>query len=563
VRPKPMQLMDPREFPVLYVDDEPDNLRIFELTLRREFTILTATSAEEGLRLLNENPVAVVLSDQRMPEVTGVEFLARVRDLDPKTIRMLVTAYGDVEILGEAINDGSIYRYIPKPWEPEDMRLTLRRAIESYALERERTALLDELSQLNRLSRALHREMDLDRLIELLLSAMHGDLGFDGAALMFFEKDNSHLAWRAIAPSEDSVADGMRAVELTRETAPNFLNGLLKGDAQVLHVDALEGLEVPVRDWVTGVSADEILVVPLVGKNAVIGALAVDNRSGGRRFGADDRTLLDGLGMQAVIAIENARLVDDLRHSRAQVLRADRLGTLGTLAAGLAHEINNPLVSIHTFLTLAPEKRTEDDPAFWGEYHQLATSELERIRGLVSTMSRLAHTGSDAPAVERSLVEVGELGREAASLIQREVVAAGVTLDVESEAEMPKVLGVRDHLHQVLLNLLLNAVQATPRGGTVQLHVARDARYGKDVVSVRITDSGDGIPEEHLERIFDPFFTTKDPDKGTGLGLMISHQIVADHGGSLEVRSLAGEGATFEVRLPAGGGQPAIQSTSA
>ena len=146
MRPKPMQLMNQREFPVLYVDDEPDNLRIFELTLRREFSILTATSAEEGLRLLNENPVAVVLSDQRMPDVTGVEFLARVRDVDANTIRMLVTAYGDVDILGEAINDGSIYRYVPKPWEPEDMRLTLRRGIEMYALERERSALLEELT---------------------------------------------------------------------------------------------------------------------------------------------------------------------------------------------------------------------------------------------------------------------------------------------------------------------------------------------------------------------------------------------------------------------------------
>ena len=134
--------MDHREFPVLYVDDEPDNLRIFELTFRSEFTVLTATSAEEGLRLLNENPVAVVLSDQRMPVVSGVEFLSRVRELDPSTIRVLVTAYGDAEILGDAINDGSIYRYIPKPWDPNDMRLTVRRAIETYALERERGALL-------------------------------------------------------------------------------------------------------------------------------------------------------------------------------------------------------------------------------------------------------------------------------------------------------------------------------------------------------------------------------------------------------------------------------------
>ena len=130
MQPRPRQILDHREFPVLYVDDEPENLRVFELTFRREFSILTASSAEEGLRILNENPVAVVLSDQRMPGVSGVEFLSRVRSLDASAIRILVTAYGDAEILGEAINDGSIYRYVPKPWEPEDMRVTLRRAIE-------------------------------------------------------------------------------------------------------------------------------------------------------------------------------------------------------------------------------------------------------------------------------------------------------------------------------------------------------------------------------------------------------------------------------------------------
>ena len=113
-------------------------------------------------------------------------------------------------------------------------------------------------------------------------------------------------------------------------------------------------------------------MVPLIGKKGTIGALAIDNRRGGTHFSGDDQTLLEGLGNQAVIAIENARLVDDLRRSREQVLRADRLGTLGTLAAGLAHEINNPLVSIHTFLSMAPGKRNENDTEFWTDYHALA-----------------------------------------------------------------------------------------------------------------------------------------------------------------------------------------------
>jgi signal transduction histidine kinase len=235
------------------------------------------------------------------------------------------------------------------------------------------------------------------------------------------------------------------------------------------------------------------------------------------------------------------------------VLRADRLGTLGTLAAGLAHEINNPLVSIHTFLSLAPEKRSEDDPAFWHEYHELASGELERIRGLVSTMSRLARGGTDPTAVTRTQFSLDEVCREIVGLVGREVTAGGVDLQLEVRGDAPKIVGVREHIHQVLLNLVLNAVQATPAEGRVRLSVRADRDAPSEQVEVVVSDTGAGIPDEYLERIFDPFFTTKDPDEGTGLGLMISHQIVADHGGTIAVQSRPGEGATFTLKLPAGG----------
>ena len=199
---------------------------------KREFTVLTASSAEEGMEILNANPIAVVLSDQRMPGVTGVEFLARARSLDPRVIRMLVTAYGDVEILGNAINDGSIYRYIPKPWEPEDMRLTLRRAIETYALDEERTALLRELETINRLSRSLHQEMDLGRLVGQLLNVMHKDLGFDGGALLFFDEEGDNLRWKSLFPAESELSSCLRKIELTRPEASDFLDRVLLGHTQ-------------------------------------------------------------------------------------------------------------------------------------------------------------------------------------------------------------------------------------------------------------------------------------------------------------------------------------------
>jgi signal transduction histidine kinase len=547
--------LDHREYPVLYVDDEVDNLRIFELTFRRDFTVLTAGSAKEGLELLSQHPVAVVLSDQKMPGIEGVDFLRQVRELDSRALRILVTAYGDAKILGDAINDGNIYRYVAKPWEPDDMRLTVQRAIEAYALEAERATLLEELMILNRLSRTIHRDIDRGRLNETLLTALREELNYDGCSLLLCDADSGRLGFGACEPN-DEVAERLREIEFDERSAPVFLDRLLKGDSQRLSGDDALDLEAPVRAWLTEVSAEEVFVVPLMGKDRVIGALAVDNRRGGQPLGADGRMLVEGLAMQAVIAIENAKLVDDLRRSRAQVRRVDRLGTLGTLAAGLAHEINNPLVSLNTFLSLAPEKRSTDDPSFWGEYHQLACGELDRIRGLVETMSRLGRAGPQ-PGLSKEPVDVGEIASQVVRLLHRETERAGVAIDLVLAENLPPVAVVRDQIHQVVLNLTLNAIQASRSDGCITISVDSDGPPESPTgVRIRFRDAGEGISEENLERIFDPFFTTKDPDKGTGLGLMISHQIITDHGGSIEVESALGEGATFHVCLPFEGPSP-------
>jgi signal transduction histidine kinase/CheY-like chemotaxis protein len=548
MRPRPDRILDYREYPILYVDDEPENLRIFELSFRREFAILTASSGEEGLERLNSEPVALVLSDHRMPGMTGVEFLSRVREVDPKTVRILVTAYGDAPTLGNAINSGAIYKFVPKPWQPDEMRVTLRRSIEAYALDREREQLVRELTLLNRVSKSLAKELDLEPLIDLLLASVTEELGYDGAGVLFFDAAEEVLARGHFAPKDSSVSRSLEDLEITGQTAPAFLRRLREGEVVHLGVDDVLSLESPVRRWVTEVAAEEILVVPLMGKERAIGVLAVDNRSGGTPFTGDDVTLLEGLSHQAVVAIENARLVEDLRRSREHVRRADRLGTLGTLAAGLAHEINNPLVSIHTFLSLAPQKREEEDPEFWGDYHALASREVDRIRRLVEIMRTFGREGGEKAVHEN--FDLGELAEDVAGLLQREAERSRIRLSVERDPRTPKLVAVRDHLHQVCLNLALNALHATPAGGEVSIRTAPDP--DREAVCLEVRDSGEGIPEENLARIFDPFFTTKNPDRGSGLGLMICHRLVTDHGGTIEVDSREGQGSSFRVRLPLG-----------
>jgi two-component system NtrC family sensor kinase len=550
MRPKPESLRDYREYPILYVDDEPENLRIFELTFRREFAILTARSGAEGLDILQREPVALVLSDHRMPGMTGTEFLQRVAQYDPKTLRIMVTAYGDVQTLESAINDGSIYRFIAKPWTPEEVGVTLRRGIEAYALEREREQLLNELAILHRVSAGLARELDLERLTRLILNTLVKDVRFDAAGLMTYLPREQALRWEKGNPSDATLDPLLRGLRFDDIMSPYFISRLRDGRSHLLKLEDALDYEPPVRRMVTEIAAGQVLVQPLHGKDALVGALVVDNRRGREAFSSDDQTLMEGLSNTAAIALENARLVEDLRRSREQVRRIDRLGSLGTLAAGLAHEINNPLVSINTFLAMAPQKRHEDDSEFWGGYHTLACREVDRIKGLVETMRRLGR--GSAYTAPRETVDVPSIVEEVVTLLRREAKLSHVTLTGEFETDAPKIVAVRDHVHQVVLNLVLNAIAATPAGGKIVVRCAA----APDGLVLEVSDTGPGIPPEHMDQIFDPFFTTKDPDQGTGLGLMVCHRIVADHGGSIEVRSAEGEGACFSVYWPIDGRAP-------
>jgi two-component system sensor histidine kinase/response regulator len=137
---------------ILCVDDEPHNLDALRRTLRKEYNVLTALNGVEGLELLEQHPVSLIISDQRMPQMTGVEFLEKSVDRHPEVIRIILTGFTDIEDLIGAINTGRVYRYITKPWEPNDLRVTIRRALESLELNQENRRLFDDVIRLEKLA---------------------------------------------------------------------------------------------------------------------------------------------------------------------------------------------------------------------------------------------------------------------------------------------------------------------------------------------------------------------------------------------------------------------------
>ena len=225
--------------------------------------------------------------------------------------------------------------------------------------------------------------------------------------------------------------------------------------------------------------------------------------------------------------------------------RLARMAAFGQLAAGITHEVKNPITGIISFAQIA-QKKLEDKEQV-RELLRLIEQEGLRCRSILSDFLNLARSDASAPA--RALrLNLDELVRRAAPLFAHQLSVTQVQVELELCGALPEVLGSPNELIQVLLNLAINAQQAMPQGGTVQIRT----RPGKDGgASLSVADDGPGIPQEHLPRLFEPFFTTKPVGQGTGLGLAICARILADHGGTIAVESSPGEGATFTLWLPA------------
>jgi len=231
-----------------------------------------------------------------------------------------------------------------------------------------------------------------------------------------------------------------------------------------------------------------------------------------------------------------------------QLFESEKLAAVGRLAATVAHEINNPLEAIKNALYLVLSRVPTDDRN--AHFLEIASKETERVSGIIQQM-----LGFYRPAVVKVPTSVNDVLQESVVLLERELRRHGVRTELQLDPTLPPVLAPPDQLKQVFLNLFLNAQQAMPSGGpltiSTRLSAETDTEFlaGRYVI-VQIQDTGTGILEEHLPHIFEPFYSTKTDAKGTGLGLWVSHGIIQNHGGQINVRSRPGLGTTFTIALP-------------
>jgi PAS domain S-box-containing protein len=239
-------------------------------------------------------------------------------------------------------------------------------------------------------------------------------------------------------------------------------------------------------------------------------------------------------GKEAVLSIGND-ITTRNKQTEQLLQKSEKLALLGQMAAGIAHEIRNPLTSIKGFIQLFKSETQQV------EYYDIVLSELDRINNIVGEFLVLAKPTAAVFAEK----DVKELIKDVVTLINTQSILNNVQIFVEFECDLPKISCEENQLKQVFLNLLKNAIEAMPTGGNIDVRV-KGKEEGK--ISIQIIDQGIGIPKERIPTLGEPFYTTK--EKGTGLGLMTCYKIIESHNGQLTIDSAVNEGTTIEIILP-------------
>jgi len=336
-------------------------------------------------------------------------------------------------------------------------------------------------------------------------------LGFDESELrkIFFEKNDHLVKWLKVNQTYLYVKEQAGVFDYLTEKEKNILTSL---EIEVCY--------------------------PLISMNRLIGVILIGAKENNQKFSRQELSLILSLTPQTGIALENAILYKEQRERFRRMLRADKLATIGELAAGAAHEIRNPLTAIKSSLQYLKTKSQDEKQT---NLLNSALKETGRIDEILSGLLSFSRP-SEIKKEKENLLETLE---ESLQLISFQVKNQKIKVTLDFPSAPVFLNGDKAQLKQLFLNLFLNSLQAMKDGGELKIEVNSSAD-GKALVS--IADTGEGIPEENLDKIFDPFFTTK--KGGTGLGLSICYGIVQSHQGEIEVKSKIGQGTTALIKLP-------------
>jgi signal transduction histidine kinase/CheY-like chemotaxis protein len=522
---------------VLVVDDEPGIALLCKRILSRAgYDVISETDPRAAIEHLQQMHVDLLLVDIRMPEVDGFDVISRAQMVQPDVATLVMTGFGTVETAIRALRQG-VDGLLLKPFnKSEELLQAVQQALADNQRKRD-TARVSALRPLFNVTETLFAETDRDRLLGLIVDAICEHLHCANVAYYQVENDNVSV-----------IAQRGSVFQLDGNNFAALLIRRVDTDGDPIVINATGPGEAEAQALLSTLGLDAAILIPVARSNLHSVMFAARDAGGpARPFRGADLEMFFVLARQAVVAMENARLYEDLRayvrrveESQEALLRAEKMAAAGRLTASIAHEVNNPLQSVQNCLHLAgredmaPEKRKE--------YFELAQNELERLMKTMHRMLDFYRPG--AVKVER--VDMLELLQHVLNLASQQLSQRHIDVKKDLPKSLPPVYAVSGQIQQVFLNLILNSLDAMPNGGELKV----GTRELDDGIEITFHDTGPGIPESRRNDIFEPFFSTK--EGGTGLGLTVSYNIVTAHGGTLDLVNDHEPGACFRLFLPSG-----------
>jgi PAS domain S-box-containing protein len=490
---------------VLFVDDEEHNLKAFRAAFRRDMDVLLANSGAEALELLEKESVHVIISDQRMPGMTGSEFLAIARERYPTAMRMLLTGYADMEAVIAAVNNGGIYAYANKPWDESDIRLRINQAFEIYQLRKEKERLLHQYKQV------FDASGDPIVLVDENCKVMEAN----GAWAKLIGMGPGNMIGACFADHVEDPSGLVRSLKKARKGS-EFMN-------VDLTLRTLDGAQI-----------DCLMTATYLGR-----------KSGGRPvFQAIIKDITDRKQEEKRLRRLNSDLDKRVAVRTAQLMEA--MEDIGAFSYTVAHDLRSPLKNIAALTEhLRDSAREGAAPEDLVEFSERIGKGSARLIELVDDLLRFSQTNNRE--IERQMVDLTTLVRDVIEEQVPEDRLPQIEMDIPPTAD---VFADAPMLKVVLHNLMSNALKFSRNVESPRITIGHRREEERDILFVR--DNGVGFDPQHKEQAFGAFkrLHNNSQFEGTGLGLAIVHRVISRHGGESWAESQPGQGTTIHVALP-------------
>ncbi len=489
---------------ILVVDDDPMTLELVEAYLSpKGYKVICASNGREGLEAFQREGTPVVVLDLVMPGIGGLECLREIKQINPETEVIIITGHSDEASAIKAVSLGA-FDYIIKPLQIGRILTGVERALERYRLFEERKRFIERLEE-----EVAQRTRELEQSRQKLQAV------FDGItdAIIIIDRE-----YRIIAANFGAAALFNKGI--------NDLPGR-KCYTQIFQKDGPCDECPAKKTFITG--RKESIITNLAREKGV--QRVFEEFSFPIKYGMED---VD----QAVLYIRD---VTEQRRQQQYLLNSEKMAAVGKLAAGIAHELGNTLAIIGSSAQFLIKEVNENHPyrPYLEAIDRNVSSAVRIIQGLLSF----------AKPKELSLkpIDITQVLEKACFLLKGQFAKHNIRIFRQYNREVPEAWVDVEQMQQVFVNIFLNSINAMEGGGSVTLATSFNSEKG--FVEVKLSDTGRGIPQDHLDKIFDPFFTTK--EDGVGLGLSICHQLIQAHGGCILVESKEGQGTRFIISLPA------------